>query len=394
MNFRNVKTKESLRQETGTSQALFQSLFYWSFPLYFLYFALPIYSKTLGASALEIGGLFAVFTGTTIVLRPLVGWAIDRYGRKHFLVIALTLYSMAMAVFAFANSLPELYLARLTQGLGSSFLWITVNTMITDVTEPQKRGGVLGHVSAITARGGLVGIFAGFLLITWLPEEYSWQVTFLAYTLATVLGVWLAWKYVPETKPTKRILSLPERPVVYDRALKLMLPVFVTGVSEAMVGPIYLIYLQDKFTISIVTLAWAFLPAGLIPALMARRLGSLSDQFGRIRVMTFGLIGSGIFSLLLPGVSSLAWLAILYTISAITWGASEPAEAALVADFSPEEGRGVAYSIYDLVGSLGATIGPLIGGAIYDVVGQASPFYMNGILLILNAVWIFLAFDK
>ena len=68
---------------------LHRPLFFVSFPLIFLSFSLPIYAKSLGASALEIGGLFTVFTVSLIVIRPMVGVGLDRYGRRWFLISAL-----------------------------------------------------------------------------------------------------------------------------------------------------------------------------------------------------------------------------------------------------------------------------------------------------------------
>ena len=37
---------------------------------------LPIYARQLGASATAIGGLFSVFTGVLLIVRPLTGWAL------------------------------------------------------------------------------------------------------------------------------------------------------------------------------------------------------------------------------------------------------------------------------------------------------------------------------
>ena len=363
-------------------------LFLWSLPFTFLYFSLPIISKSFGASAFEIGGLFTVFTVTTLLIRPIVGWLLDHYGRKIFLVFALLIYALAMGVFSISASLNWLYLARFIQGVGSAFLWATVNTIVADLTPATERGKALGKLNETTTRGGLVGIFAASIPMFVFPQDNGWKIACTGYAVMTLVGAGLAWKNVPVTKPVQR--GNQKQSVFSNPLLKLLFVVFITGIPEAMLSPIYLIYLQDKFTTDMMTIAWAFFPAGLVAAFLSSRLGAMSDRYGRSPMMAIGLAGSGIISLFMPVLPSVIWLAVLYTLSTILWGLSEPAETAMVAELAGDEQLGVGYGVYDFVENLGFAIGPLLGGLLYDKVGTGMPFFLNGIILIFSAGWVLL----
>ncbi|MFO7918561.1 MAG: MFS transporter [Anaerolineae bacterium] len=375
--------------ENVATLPLHRPLFYWSLPFTFLHFGLPIYSRMLGASAVEIGGLFSIFTATTLLLRPLVGWTLDRFGRKRFLVLALIFYTLAMATFAWARTLRMLYLARFVQGIGSSLFWIAVNTIIADVTPPERRGRALGRITEITSRGGLMGVVVGFVLVSLLSERVGWRIAFSIYALMTAVGTWLAWRNVPETRSP---VSVRTR---FDYSLSkalvtLLVIVFVAGASEAMLGPIYLVYLQEKFTTDIYALAWAFLPAGLVSAFLSERLGQLGDRFGRARMMALGMAASGLLSFFLPVSSSLVLLASLYTLAVAVWAISVPAQTAMVADLTGEERLGVGYGLYDMISSGGYAVGPLLGGTLYESVGQDAPFYLSGCILLLGCLAVLL----
>jgi MFS family permease len=123
-------------------------------------------------------------------------------------------------------------------------------------------------------------------------------------------------------------------------------------------------------------------------------LGKLGDRFGRVKMMAAGLFVAGVFSLLLPTVSSLIWLVGLITLLAVGWATFEPAKVALVADLSGRETIGMGYGLYELAGGLGAALGPLLGGWLYDVVGQAVPFYLNGVVLLASVFLVMVCFKE
>jgi MFS family permease len=342
-----------------------------------LSFLLPVYGKRLGASALGIGGLFSIFSVTTVLVRPLVGWALDRFGRKLFFVAALVCYAGAMGLFSIASDVAALYLARLVQGLGSSLMWISAYTIAIDLTSAEGRGKAVGRVDEAAGRGALYGALAGFILLLWLPLHTGWKVLFACYALLAAVGAWLAVQAGSERTISRPLFSL-------------MVIVFVTGISTAMVSPLLLIFLQDKFTTDVGILALAFIPAALVYSFLPSRLGRLSDRFGRTPLMAIGLIGSGLVSFFLPGLPHIGWLIVLWALEALGLVMAAPAQEALVADLTGSEVRGTGYGLYTFSVSLGATFGPLLGTWLYDAAGHAVPFYLNGAVLLAGAVWVLL----
>jgi len=358
-----------------------------------LSFLLPIYGKQLGGSALGIGGLFSISTITTTLIRPLVGWALDRFGRKFFFVAALVCYAGAMGLFSIASDVAALYLARLVQGIGSSLMWNSAYTIAIDLTSAEERGKAVGHLGEAVARGALYGALVGFTLLFWLPLRTGWRVLFISYALLAAVGAWLAWKHVPETRPARPVQAESGRTI--SRSLfRLMVIVFITGISTAMIKPLLLIFLQDKFTTNLRILALAFIPAVLVYSFLPSRLGRLSDRFGPTPLMAIGLAGSGLVSLFLPGLPNIGWLIVLCMLEALGLAILTPAQGALVADLTGSEVRGTGYGLYTFAARLGAIFGPLLGGWLYDEAGHAVPFYLNGIVLLASAVGVLMLLGK
>lgn len=376
----------------NTTSILYYPMMLTGMAFTFLMFFLPIYSKQMGASALEIGGLYSIFTITVLVGRPVVGWAIDRYGRKRFLVAAIIGYALTMFFFSYAGSLPGLYLARFTQGVASSLFWITIRTIITDLSEVTDRGTNMGKLMEANNRGGLIGIFIGFAIYKTISDmgrpDLGWMITFWVYSALAAAGAFIAARNLPETKPHQENINGNGRGIDTRRLIKLLVVVFSTNAAMALLAPIYMIYLQDHFTTKIETLAWAFLPAGIVYSLLPSRLGKLSDRFGRAPLMALGAVIAGILAFMIPHLPSLVWLAVFYTAESIGWSMADPAEQAMVADIIGDESRGKGFGYYEFTAMLGATIGPLAGGWLYDSTGKAVPFYLTSGILFAGAAWV------
>jgi MFS family permease len=117
-----------------------------------------------------------------------------------------------------------------------------------------------------------------------------------------------------------------------------------------------------------------------------------TDAFRALRqailivAMPLGMAASAASSFLMPGLGSVLSLAIMQAVAAAAGAAGRPARRALVADLTGGDQRGRAYGIYVLASGLGATVGPLAGGWLYEHVSPAAPFYANGIVVAASAL--------
>ncbi|KPK93363.1 MAG: hypothetical protein AMJ88_08010 [Anaerolineae bacterium SM23_ 63] len=375
-------------QGTTTLRSLWKAIFWVSFPFGILSFVLPIYGKDLGASALEIGGFFSAMSVVPVIVRPFLGRALDKWGRRPFLLIGLFSHAIAMVAFSFSSTVVLLTGARFVQGLGTAFLWLTAYTIVADKAKETGRGHNFGLIDEAANRGAIIGTTAGFLALFALSNvewRYIWFWLFFCYGIFSLLGFWYGWRGVGETRPTDVSPRAESRPIS-GQLLALMGIIFITGASTAMVWPLLMVFLQDILQAEIWALASAYLPAALLSAYLPSHMGKIADRWGRKPPMIAGLVIGAIASALIPHLRSIIGLATLWAVESLGYVTSLPAERAFVADIAGEDVRGTSYGLYTFAYFLGAVLGPLVGGWLYDTYGHGTPFYLNAAVLLLGGL--------
>ena len=373
---------------------LWGTAFLASLPFAVLAFALPIYGKMLGASALQVGVLFSAVSFAPVLVRPFLGRMVDRWGRRPFILAGLVSYAASMALLATAASVELLAIARLVQGLGQALFWLSAYTIVADVAHEWDRARGFGAIDEASSRGSLVGALPGLVLVavmqaTGLPWQAVWPWLFGLYSVAAVAGLGLgAWRIGETGQPG------PARPVPHEsdptrhaprrlslQLIALMGIVFITGASTAMVWPVLVVFIQDRLKVGPFQMAIAYLPAALVSSFLPSRIGRLTDRMARKPLMVAGLVTAGVASAVMPRLRAVWPLAILWGVDSLGYAASSPAERAFVADIAGRDRRGRSYGLYTFAYFLGAALGPLAGGWLYDAMGQSYPFYGNSIVL-------------
>jgi MFS family permease len=91
---------------------------------------------------------------------------------------------------------------------------------------------------------------------------------------------------------------------------------------------------------------------------------------------------------LVPVFSQLAWVIVLWTLKTLGLTAALPPQKALISDLTERAKRGTGYGLYTLATSLGAAVGPLLGGWMYDAIGHPSPFFLTGVVFLASLGWV------
>jgi DHA1 family tetracycline resistance protein-like MFS transporter len=126
-------------------------------------------------------------------------------------------------------------------------------------------------------------------------------------------------------------------------------------------------------------------------------LGSLSDRFGRRKVILIALAGTAVDYVIMGLAPTIGWLFVARIISGATAGALATCNA-YIADVTPPERRAQAFGLVGVAFGIGFAVGPLIGGWVstyghglpFNADGLRMPFYVAALFVALN--WLYGAF--
>jgi MFS family permease len=135
-------------------------------------FALPLYARRLGISLTDIGILIGLNGAIAIAIKPLCGWATDRYGPRRILLTAVALRSVVSLLLVFAVSLGHLYAIRALHGVAMGLRDPAAGVLLAGGAEKRVASRFAWYQSAKQMGGNLGRSVAG-LLIGLTASRYS-----------------------------------------------------------------------------------------------------------------------------------------------------------------------------------------------------------------------------
>jgi DHA2 family multidrug resistance protein len=136
--------------------------------------ALPRIQGSLSSTQDQMTWVLTSYIVAAAIMTPLSGWLAGRYGRKRVFLISIFGFTVASAMCGLSQSLPEIVIARLLQGLCGAALIPMSQAVLLDINPPEHHGRAMG----IWVMGVTIGPILGPALGGWLTENYNWRWVF------------------------------------------------------------------------------------------------------------------------------------------------------------------------------------------------------------------------
>ncbi len=344
---------------------------------------LPELSDEYDLSKTAAGVLAAAYPAGTFLGALPGGWLAARVGTRPTVLLGLGLLVASSVVFAFADSIVVLDVARFVQGIGGAASWAGALGWLIGAAPRERRGELIGTALAAAIIGALFGPVLGA------AAGALGQAPVFA-TVAAMGAAMMVWALrlraaQPEgdSRVSTLLASLGDRRVLAGMWLT-TLPGVLFG-TLAVLGPLRM----DELGAGATGIAAAWLIAAALEAIVNPLVGRLSDRRGRLIPSIAGVTGGGLVMLALPWPSSAWVLGGLVILAAPAIGTLWTPAMAMLSDGAEAFGvdQGFAFALVNLAWATGQTAGAAGSARLADAAGDRVPYLvLAGVCLLTLAL--------
>ena len=150
--------------------------------------ALPYMQGTMSASQEQINWVLTSYIVAAAIMTTPTGFLASRFGRTRLFVTAVVGFTLASVLCGMAQSLNEIVVFRVMQGVFGAALVPLSQAVMYDLYPPEQRGRAMG----LWTMGVMMGPICGPILGGWLTENYSWRWVFyinVPFGVLTAIGL-------------------------------------------------------------------------------------------------------------------------------------------------------------------------------------------------------------
>jgi MFS family permease len=350
-----------------------------------LYPVLPIYlTQTLNASGSVVGVVEGIAQATQNIVQGLSGWLSDKLQKRKSLALAgYFLSAMGKPLMGLARTWPGVMGGRFLDRFGSGFRSAPRDALIASSVPEESRGRAFGLEGIGDNLGACLGPLLAFVLLISLHFGIR-SIFYLAIVPGLLaFAMVLLVKEQPATVKTKsRIdVNVSHFPRAYWKYL-LVTALFGIGNSSNS----FLILQTKGIGASFAATILIYAGFSLVAALISYPAGSLSDRWGRKRVLLLAFFIFFFAYLGFARTQNIMLIAALFVFYGLFQGIFRAVGKAFASDFVPAHLRASAVGWYSSAVGLLGLVANLVAGLLWDRVGHAAVFYYGAVFAIVGII--------
>ncbi|PFG07654.1 MDR family MFS transporter [Bacillus sp. es.034] len=161
--------------------------------------AMPKIVEDLGGSELYTW-VISVYLLAIVISTPVFGKLADLFGRKIMFTIGVSIFLAGSMLSGLSQSMEQLVLFRLIQGIGAGALTTLPFTIIGDVFTFEMRAKMQGWMSSVWGIAGIAGPLAGGFIV----DTVSWHWIFYMNLPFGIVSLFLLWTSLKENIEKKK----------------------------------------------------------------------------------------------------------------------------------------------------------------------------------------------
>jgi len=341
---------------------------------------LPQYAEQLGASSIEIGLFFSAYSLTWTFLQLYTGYLSDKFGRKKFIALGLSIYGLFLILCGLSQNFLQLVIFRILQGIG---LGLFGPAALGLVAQAKEKGISFAFYRTATSLGSMVAPIIGGVLggisINY-PFFIGGSLTLLA--IPTVLLIYEKKITIYEQK--FEFLSSLKSMIWTRRIVLICLAIFLVELTFASLD---LIIPMSGSTVgfSPATIGFILSSYFITFTLFQIPIGAISEKIDR-KLLIFLCISTGTLPFLVFYLSTnaIAWILASGALG-VTVGTVFVQSSAYIAELAPEDKKSLYMAFFDSIIDYSFVIMPPIATYAYTYTPQA-PFLLCAFLLIIATI--------
>jgi MFS transporter, DHA2 family, multidrug resistance protein len=136
--------------------------------------ALPYMQGSVSASQDQIDWVLTSYIVAAAIMTPPTGYLAGRFGLKRLFLVSVAGFTLASMLCGMAQSLLEIVLFRVLQGLFGAALVPLSQTVLLNINPKERQGSAMALWGVAVMAGPVLGPVLG----GWLTEAYSWRYVF------------------------------------------------------------------------------------------------------------------------------------------------------------------------------------------------------------------------